>query len=149
MCTAIRQAVRRLTEAQQEVLEALGRSTTYSSVEAEQLMVLGLTEIGKGRFGEWARITEAGREFLAKHCTPEGRPGAAQAGLLLREATAREPTIVATNARSSAAILPPAAAQDVGASSTIQQRAVRPGSVSHPTAAAGSPFIAPRTRRGS
>lgn len=59
------QAVR-LRPEHKETLQELARSVCRGSEAADYLAARGLAVTGSGRFGTWARITEAGREYLAR-----------------------------------------------------------------------------------
>lgn len=182
-----------------EALQDASRSITRGGPEAARLALLGLCDAGTGRYGAYCRITEAGRQFLtrvaqsAEQCpdkaqvdgsspssrtikSPAGVPGSAKAEHLLRGAAARLHANAESDARVPAAILSPAAAQDVGTSSSqggegrrsreVEPRYAKPlpptpmatADVGHrhspsgkllPVSAAVAAYIAPRTRRGS
>lgn len=181
----------KLTAEQHEALLELSRGLTRATPHAQQLELKGLAVCGKGRFGTWARITDAGQQHLARTASnrgsraasergsgytehssiPVAAPGPAAApdmssnavgaaertaanGHLLRGATPRARRTVATNARVSAAIPSPAAAQDVGATSSTAAASIRaqgPAAKRQVTVSSlpSSPYIAPRTRRGA
>ena len=191
----------KLSVAELEALRDAARSITRGSTEADRLAALGLCEAGEGRYGSYCRITEAGRQFLAtlaqsaerrlpsnkaqvggsspSGCTiksPAGVPGSAKAEHLLRGTAARLHANAESDARVPAAILSPAAAQDVGTSSSqggegrrsreVEPRYAKPlpptpmatADVGHrhspsgkllPVSAAVAAYIAPRTRRGT
>lgn len=54
----------RLTPGQLETLRALGNGLGRADNDALALELLGLCVTGTGRFGSWARITDAGRQHL-------------------------------------------------------------------------------------
>lgn len=54
----------RLTPDQHETLRTLGNGLGRADNDALALELLGLCVTGEGRFGSWARITDAGRQYL-------------------------------------------------------------------------------------
>jgi hypothetical protein len=114
----------RLSPDELDKLRELSRSLIYSCEVCARLEVRGLAETGRSRFGHWARITEAGRDFL-KALHPGSDAGAdREVGYSCRGAVPRNRRDTAIQARRDVAITPPAAALDVG--ETFQSESAGP-----------------------
>lgn len=134
----------RVSAEQLEVLFSLDGVTGRACAECVKLEAKGLVITGRGRFGDWAKLTSDGRSYLARKRAAGGRAASAQVGTapvekkpstrsarsvdgvgtgsqapdastLLRGAVPRQRRNTAKNARgTSASIRPPEAVQHVG-----------------------------------
>lgn len=104
----------RLTDTQKEALESLAHCTGRVTPERVQLEAKGLVQTGRGRFGDWARLTPEGRQYLASS-SQRGR-GSAKAGASPPKGTDSAPRNGAKHAqRTSTGNSPPTVAQNKGA----------------------------------
>jgi DNA-binding MarR family transcriptional regulator len=83
------------TDEQKDLLRRLLICTTRDDPAALQLELKGLVQTGRGRYGDWVRLTEAGRE-VANQLHPAASPGPAPTGSLLRGAVPRQRRKAAT-----------------------------------------------------
>ena len=129
-------------------LVSLRNATGYAHAVHAELEVMGLVVTGKSRFAEWARLTEAGREYVDR-MSARGRRAAPTPGPSASDHPHRSPELVlglaalppeppggaqrlakdqnaATQARRDALVIrPPASALDVGAVSFSLEHLMR------------------------
>lgn len=64
--------MRHLTPQQLEMLRDIGDGTSRADDDCDALVQHGLVVTGISRFGTWAKLTEAGRQYLAGMASQPG-----------------------------------------------------------------------------